>query len=593
MKYKILIVSIFLILISSEILSAQPQKRLRESSVKEEINQYFQNYYSGMYEVDDIVDIDSLRGDKKYLYASIQNPYGMLTNSFVFVTKVNENYQGMVEGNRAGIYKEGNVIWLSEPKIPTDFNNIFAVDDINLDGTVEIIIQSGLGTISLKIFSWNGNSGHLLNSQDIVGQEYAMGFVDVEGDGIQEIRNLSYYDGSEVWSWNGSEYGKWINTPLAPPTELYPANNFVPYISCSINQQTDTLTYSYDVQNDVQSKQRINLFWVVADVDGNKLKKVTPAHWVGSGYANHLEGWGAPTLNDGYLIWPGEAVGGFKFITTSLPTIVSYATQAYNVAPSTDSMSSSEALAIYELNRTENMVWGKTIGPRELDDTLNTKGFLDSLLNYNQKSYELGWIENQTTTSKYDSLYTRAKYLLVNNHIPYVESTLQSILQELDNDTLSNITSEAYAFLKFNTEYLLDNLPDEIPPVLNSVSPATALSYFSLGELNALTITLSGSHFNDSTIAYFNGNTFQPNYASDSIITFSINSIVMRTATDFPIWLSNYDSISDTMYLSVVDSYLKRLTLYLNAFKTMATVLIRHITVIIITTVSLLVLYHQ
>ena len=85
MKALTLFITLILLLISNEILISQPHKRDREKVVKEEINQYFQNNYSGMYEVGDIIDIDSLRGDKKYLYATIQNPYGMLTNSFVFL----------------------------------------------------------------------------------------------------------------------------------------------------------------------------------------------------------------------------------------------------------------------------------------------------------------------------------------------------------------------------------------------------------------------------------------------------------------------------------------------------------------------------
>ena len=556
------ILTLILLSVSNQFLFSQPQKRLREVTVREEINQYFETYYSGMYKVGDIVDIDSLRGDLKYFYYTIQNPYGMLTNSFVFTAVFSDNYQGEIEGNRAGIYKEGNVIWLSEPELPMESNSkIYAIDDINLDGTVEIITEWGTGSIYLEIQSWNGSTGTLLNSKHIVGREYAIDFVDVEGDGILEIRDLNYPDGSRVWSWNGSEYGQWPNTPFAPLTELYPANNFIPHVNCSVTWQSDTLIYNYLVENDEQSKQRINLFWVTADVDESNLKKENPAYWESSGYANNLEGWGAPTLNNGYLIWPGDSESGFKFITTSLPTIAPYATQAYNSAPSTESMSSSEALAIYELNRTENMVWGETIGPKEIDTPCISLNFLDTLLNYNQRSLELGWIINQTTADKYDSLFSTAKTLLEGNHIPWVDSTLHRVLEEVDEDSSGNITSEAYALFRYNTEYLLENLPEVIPPVLTSISPAIVLRYISGGGIpSGLTATATGYNFSDSSVVYFNGNAKATTIISDTVLTFPITISEMSTLGNYTVWISNYGTNSDTLTFSVVDNLPQSIT---------------------------------
>ncbi|MGQ9644314.1 MAG: hypothetical protein ACUVT3_10695, partial [Ignavibacterium sp.] len=409
MQTKVIFVTLFLLIISNGILISQPQKRLREVAVTQEINQYFQDYYSGMYEVSDIVDIDSLRGDLKYFYISIQNPYGMLTNCFVFVTEIGENYLGEVEGNRVGIYKEGNIIWLSEPNLPLESGRIFAIDDINLDGTVEIITEWDYGVVSLEIYSWDGVSGKLLNSEPIIGKEFNMDFVDVEGDGILEIINVDYPEVTDVWSWNGSEYGKWNSTPSVSLTELYPANNFIPHVKCNVTKQDSIFTYSYTVKNDEQSKQRIELFWIQTNVDAAHLSKKSPAYWESSRYSNNLTGWGTTVLNNGYLIWPGETKEGFKFITKSLPAVDVFAMQAYNVAPATDSMSNSEALAIYEENRTINMVWGKTIGPSNLPSPFIPLNFIDTLLNYNQRSSELGWITNQITAAKYDSLFNLAK----------------------------------------------------------------------------------------------------------------------------------------------------------------------------------------
>ncbi|HRP36595.1 MAG TPA: hypothetical protein PLS50_02185, partial [Candidatus Dojkabacteria bacterium] len=485
MKTKFLFITLFLLLISNGILISQQQKRLREVAVTQEINQYFQDYYSGMYEVGDIVDIDSLRGDKKYLYISIQNPYGMLTNSFVFVTEIGENYLGDVEGNMVGIYKEGNIIWLSDPDLPLSKGHIFAIDDINLDGTVEVITEWSAGTITLWIYSWNGTSGRLLNNEPIIGGEFSMDFVDVEGDGILEIINLDYPDGSDVYSWNGSEYGKWTTTPVAPTTLLYPANNFIPYVKCVVTKEGDKFIYSYKVQNDIQSKQRIELFWIVAEVrKGNRIK-VSPPHWESSGYSNNLDGWGRPVLNNGYLIWPGETKEGFKFITSGLPFISSLAMQANNMLPDYDSLPQHEALVLMEKDLSENMVWGKTIGPRDLDSNLNFEGFLDTLLHYDNQSLRFNWIANQFTAGKYDSLFNLAKFQLQQNNNNATRATLQTVLQQVDIDSTNNLTSEAYALLRYNTEYLLEKIPETSPNLVvnlkNSLGnqiPASNVMYY-------------------------------------------------------------------------------------------------------------------
>jgi len=482
---KILYVIIFLLFIN-QILVAQSHKRDREILVTEELNQYFLNNYSGIYEVGDIIDIDSLRGDKKYLNESIQNPYGMLTNCFVFVTVLHNDYIGETQGNRTGIYKDGNIIWLSEPELSNDgIVKIFAIDDINLDKTVEIITQWGAGGVSLWIQSWDGSTSRLLTSNAINGTEYGMTFVDVEGDGIMEIVNLFYPDGSQVWSWNGSEYGQWFDTPIAPSTELFPANNFIPHVKCITTKQDNKYVYSYIVKNDEQSKQRINLIWVVTDVNKNLLKKEMPGYWESSGYTNNLEGWGTPVLNNGYLIWPGETKVGFKFIVSGLPSVAIFAMQAENAAPSTDEMNSTAAVELYERDRRENMVWGKTIGPKDPPSPFIPSNFLDTIIYYTNQSFLLGWISDNLIENKYTNYFNIAKSQLQQNNNNAARTTLQTVLQQLDIDSTSNLTSEAYALLRYNTEYLLEKIPQSsqnlfvnLKNSLGNQIPASNVQYY-------------------------------------------------------------------------------------------------------------------
>ena len=91
---------------------------------------------------------------------------------------------------------------------------------------------------------------------------------------------------------------------------------------------------------------------------------------------------------------------------------------------------------------------------------------IDELLNYNEESLDLNWIKNENTFNKYTNLLNTAKTALEQNQISQARTALQSIIQEVDIDSTSNITSEAYALLRYNTEYLLENLPEEPAPNL-------------------------------------------------------------------------------------------------------------------------------
>ena len=93
------------------------------------------------------------------------------------------------------------------------------------------------------------------------------------------------------------------------------------------------------------------------------------------------------------------------------------------------------------------------------------------------------------------------------------------------------------------------------PPVINTISPALALPYFVLPmEPNVLTITINGEFFTDSTVAYFNGISMFTTFVSDSVVTISLNSRDFRLTGNYPISVTNYGAVSDTVNFTVTDS---------------------------------------
>ena len=102
---------------------------------------------------------------------------------------------------------------------------------------------------------------------------------------------------------------------------------------------------------------------------------------------------------------------------------------------------------------------------------------------------------------------------------------------------------------------MLENLPEIIPPVLNSISPGIVLRYISGGSPpSGLTITATGNNFSDSSVAYFNGNAKTTTIVSDTVLTFPISGSEMSTLGSYPIWISTYGISSDTLTFQVIDN---------------------------------------
>jgi hypothetical protein len=94
-----------------------------------------------------------------------------------------------------------------------------------------------------------------------------------------------------------------------------------------------------------------------------------------------------------------------------------------------------------------------------------------------------------------------------------------------------------------------------LPPVLTSISPSLALPVTYYSDNTDFTVTATGSNFTDSSVIYFDGSLKTTTYVSDSVLTFQLNNYNdISSSDDYPVWVSNYGSNSDTLYFIVADS---------------------------------------
>jgi hypothetical protein len=126
-----------------------------------------------------------------------------------------------------------------------------------------------------------------------------------------------------------------------------------------------------------------------------------------------------------------------------------------------------------------------------------------------------------------------------------------------------------YTFDTFpNDIYYIRNLETQ-PEIINltkinlsSLTPAMSLPY-ALG----LTIEIRGGLFTNTSQAYFNNQTRTTNYLNDTAITIQLNAGDISSLGNYPIWVNNYGSNSDTLIYSVVQELPQLITPFVECVK--------------------------
>ncbi len=109
---------------------------------------------------------------------------------------------------------------------------------------------------------------------------------------------------------------------------------------------------------------------------------------------------------------------------------------------------------------------GKTVGPVLPPTPFVALAFLDTLTSYKHQAFALGWIKNRGIVQSLDAKLDNAKRQLQRNNKTAARNILRAFLNEVEALWKGEehpyggkqITSEAYALLKFNAEYLISKL---------------------------------------------------------------------------------------------------------------------------------------
>jgi hypothetical protein len=264
----------------------------------------------------------------------------------------------------------------------------------------------------------------------------------------------------------GEEYvekDSMVTVVFEPGTKINPKVNSV----VTKDSQKNTYLYSYSIENGAESQQNLDTFILEFGVDD-----VTDASTMWSSdrirgvrdeqiaFVNRWMWSGAQGLE------PTESANGFALESAGLPGITNANFQgrapilAWPTAPGGNLLKQIFALKVYPANH----VLRKTVAPVAPPSSFVPLDFLETLISYKHQAFELGWIKNQKIVKHLDKTFEHAKKRLEKGSIPRAIKALRASVKRVETRKKGHLTSEAYALLRFNTEYLIDQLldPDKI-----------------------------------------------------------------------------------------------------------------------------------
>lgn len=159
-------------------------------------------------------------------------------------------------------------------------------------------------------------------------------------------------------------------------------------------------------------------------------KEIDPEYWERAGRS--LRWWGTLRL--------GESLGGFSFRSPVLPGIVHCWSSWY--IPDVRGY----------------LLGGNTLGPVALPDPLDPQKFVERLNAIVDESLSEGWIEDKKVAHDLKRKLESAREAVESGDKERLESVLRAVLRKVEEEKDGSLLSEAYALLKYNVRYWLDQL---------------------------------------------------------------------------------------------------------------------------------------
>ncbi len=431
-------------------------------------------FAGGRFSVDAVIDMDSARCSGCIDQERIETNHASLRGCLLFLARgVDASGFGSLRKHIRpfgdsldvfGIYRRGGIAWLSDP-IDGKFlrSQFLATSDLLGDGNVEILVNmlygDRQGSYETKVFKWDGTRGGLVSDNTV---EEVYNVVDLDGDGVKELLGKESDDELQkdvVYKWDGSKFTRKPVSSNLTGKPFTAADNFVARIRARIEMRGSQRSFIYSILNDSRSRQSIRYFFLPHLIDS--VHWAQPDGWSPSiSPDGSFTGFGAdPKDSSGqHYIKPGTELGGFEMSCDGLPRIVPYYLQASFSPLNPTSAQERRIFATMKSNVLTNSVTGSTIGAAAPESKFVASAFVDTLASDVSRSRSLSWIKSQAVGVRYLEILRKVKTNLLHAKTDTACDLLRQLLKQVSIDKSASLTSEAYALLRFNSEYMLSQL---------------------------------------------------------------------------------------------------------------------------------------
>ncbi|MCK4738397.1 MAG: hypothetical protein KAT46_00470 [Deltaproteobacteria bacterium] len=290
----------------------------------------------------------------------------------------------------------------------------------------------------------------------------------------------SYYDEQNDWfvfEWTDPDLGKQSSI-------LDKGNKVKPIINAKVELQNDnkTYVYNYQVSNQEGALQPVQIVQISFESEVYDAKTPSPKKdwYMGQYRGKDVWRW---SKTDGTVVGipPGETESGFSFKSKGIPTIVKSIffgkrRVRYSGPGDSDPIEIDDSFERAYLKFKENYkdkfktVRKKTVGPGKLPEKFNATDFIDHLIDLKHQAQDLGWIKAEGgdgIIQALDQKLDNAKAAIARGNTRSATKILKAFIKQVEAQSCKthdnckakkHLSPEAYALLKYNAEYLLENL---------------------------------------------------------------------------------------------------------------------------------------
>ncbi len=180
------------------------------------------------------------------------------------------------------------------------------------------------------------------------------------------------------------------------------------------------------------------------------------------------------------------------------------------------------------------------------------KNLCDSLLSYT-------WLGDLTFSNELKNILTTSQTnlqvgdsLACRVQVKAFQDLVDNVYKDSLNTDARFVTIEGWKFLYWNAQYILDRLPE--PPVIVNADIEVINPVMSLVNPGAFTMEVKGTGFSANFTVYFNGSARATTFISDSVLNVQIISTDVTVAGNYPVWVSDGTTNSDTLIYKVVST---------------------------------------